>query len=240
MRAGRPKDRRDLDADAEFERARLLARRGDLLVHLALSLVPGAPKYGRLPRSIQADIRAHFRSHAAALEEGRRLLFGAGDRTGVRADVDEAVSACLGGLRGEKSFRFRSPVLPRLPARLRVLVGCAEVLQGGVDAADFVDIDLEAPRVTMVVCDDVEQPVPFVVERVRVDLGRLKVHADRREPQSTPIFFKSRFLPPDDEMRDGLAEFEAALTATGLFADGQPEPPWEKVQPALKAALSGL
>jgi hypothetical protein len=92
----------------------------------------------------------------------------------------------------------------------------------------------------MVVCDDVEQPVPFVVERVRVDLGRLKVHADRREPQSTPIFFKSRFLPPDDEMRDGLAEFEAALTATGLFADGQPEPPWEKVQPALKAALAGL
>jgi hypothetical protein len=96
----------------------------------------------------------------------------------VKTDAATAAAAGLGGMRGEKSFRFRSAVLPRLPARLRVMVGCAEVLQGGVEAADFVDIDLEAPRVTMVVCDDIDQPVPFIMQRIRVDLGRLKVSVD--------------------------------------------------------------
>jgi DNA phosphorothioation-associated putative methyltransferase len=229
--------RDDLGGDAEFQRVSQ-SRRQDLLVHLALTQVPGAPRYKTLPRSIQADIRAFFRSHTTALEEGRRLLFAAGHRSGVRADAEAASSARLGGIWAQKFFRFRSSVLPKLPARLRVMVGCAEVLQGGVDAADFVDIHLEEPRVTMVVCDDIEQSVPFIVERVRVDLGRLKVRADRREPQSTPIYFKSRFLPPDDELRDGLEEFEATLLATGLFVEGQPEPPWEKVQPALKAAMA--
>jgi DNA phosphorothioation-associated putative methyltransferase len=221
----------------EFARA-AEARKEDLLLHLALSQVPGAPKYKTLPRSIQADIRAFFRSHAAALEKGRRLLFAAGDHAGVRADAEAAAATRLGGLRGDKSFRFRAHVLPRLPTRLRVMVGCAEVLQGGVDAADFVDIDLESARVTMVICDDVEQPIPFIVERVIVDLGRLKVSVDRRERGSTPLYFKSRFLPEGDKLLDGQAEVEAALSATGLFEPGLAEPGWDKLAPALKEMLS--
>ena len=231
--------RDELAGDDEFSRV-AEARRQDLLVHLALTQVPGSPKYKTLPRSIQADIKAFFRSHTAGLEEGRRLLFAAGDRAGVRADAEMAAAAGLGGIRGEKSFRFRSDVLHRLPSRLRVMVGCAEVLQGGAGAADFVDIDLEAPQVSMITCDDVEALVPFIVECVRVDLGRLKVSADRRELKSTPIYFKSRYLPSDDEARAEQAEFEAALRATGLFGDGRSEPPWDKVQPALKAALARL
>jgi hypothetical protein len=87
------------------------------------------------------------------------------------------------------------------------MVGCGEVLQGGAEAADFVDIDLDAHRVTMVTCDNIERSVPFIVERVRVDLGRLKVSADRREPESTPIYFKSRYLVP-------------SLLAAGMFEEG--------------------
>jgi DNA phosphorothioation-associated putative methyltransferase len=231
--------RDELANDRDFALA-AETRREDLLVHLALSQVPGAPKYKTLPLSLRTDIRAFFRSHAAGLEEGRRLLFAAGDSAGVKTDAESATAAGMGGLRGQKTFRFRSSVLARLPARLRVMVGCAEVLQGGVEAADFVDIDLAAPRVTMVVCDDIEQAVPFVVERVRVDLGRLRVSADRREPQSTPIYFKSRYLPADDETRPDQEKFEALLSATGLFQEGQPEPSWDKVQPALKSARATL
>jgi DNA phosphorothioation-associated putative methyltransferase len=227
--------RDDLVSDQGFARASEL-RRQDLLVHLALTQVPGALKYKTLPRSIQVDIKSFFRTHAAGLEEGRRLLFAAGDRAGMRADAEAAAAAGLGGMHSERSFRFKSSVLPRLPVRLRVMVGCAEMLQGGVEAAHFVDIDLEAPRVTMVTCDDVEQPLPFIVERVRVDLAKLKVSADRREPQSTPFYFKSRFLPRDEELLEGQAEFEAALQATGLFEPGQPDPPWHLVRPALEAA----
>ena len=69
----------------------------------------------------------------------------------------------------------------------------------------------------MLSCDDMENFVPFVTERVKVDLGRLKVFADRREPETTPVYFKSKFLPRDQVERDRQIEFEYALTATGLL-----------------------
>ncbi|PWB82915.1 MAG: hypothetical protein C3F11_09415, partial [Methylocystaceae bacterium] len=134
--------REDLSGDEAFVTAGRL-RREDLLVHLALMQFPGAPKYRHLPRSIQADLKVFFSGHSAALDESRRLLFAAGDRPGVRADAETAIADGFGGLRGTHYFRFRSDVLARLPPRLRVLVGSAEVLQGGVESSDFVEIDLE-------------------------------------------------------------------------------------------------
>jgi DNA phosphorothioation-associated putative methyltransferase len=226
--------REDLALDEAFAVA-ARHRREDLLVHVALMQFPGAPKYRHLPRSIQADLKAFFRGHAAAMDESRRLLFAAGDRQGVHADAEAAIAEGLGGFRGTHHFRFRSSVLSRLPPRLRVLVGSAEVLQGGVASSDFVEIDLQSPRIVMITCDDVERPVPFVIERTFVDLGRLKVSTDRREPESTPIYFKSRFMPRDDPARETQIFFEAKLAATGLFTPDQREPKWAEV----KNKLSG-
>jgi DNA phosphorothioation-associated putative methyltransferase len=228
--------REDLAADETFAVAGRL-RREDLLVHLALMQFPGAPKYRHLPRSIQADLKSFFSGHSAAMDESRRLLFAAGDRQGVRADVEAAVADSLGGLRGTHHFRFRSTVLSRLPPRLRVLVGSAEVLQGGVESSDFVEIDLEAPRIVMITCDDVDRPIPFVVERTFVDLGRLKVSIDRREPETTPIYFKSRFMPADDPERDRQLNFETALAGTGLFEANLRDPEWREVKAKLDVMI---
>jgi DNA phosphorothioation-associated putative methyltransferase len=178
--------RGELKADEVFARSQD-ARRDDLLVHLALMQFPGSPKYRRLPRSIQADIKALFRNHAAAQEESRRLLFAAGDRAGVNTDVQSAITAGLGEVRNSRWFRFRASTLPHLASRLRVLVGCAEVLQGGVDACDFVEIDLETPRIVMITCDDGDQRIPFVVERTTVDLARLRVSTNKFETNSARL-----------------------------------------------------
>lgn len=207
-------------------------RREDLLVHIALQQFPGSPKYRSLPRSLQTDIKTFFGSLGNATAEATKLLFAAGDKAGVRADAEAAVGAGLGGWRG-KRFRFASSTLPRLPARLRVLVGCAEVLQGGAIGCDFVDVDTETSRVTMITCDNAEQPVPFVVEKLRVDLGRLKVFASRREPETSPIYFKSRFLPRDHSGLDRQIVFEKELESSGLFVEGGPEPKWIDVNAAL-------
>ena len=225
--------REELKDDETFAQ-RHETRRNDLLVHLALTQFPGSPKYRSLPKSIQADIKAFFRNHAAAQEEGRRLLFATGDRAKIRQDVEAALTAPLGAMRGDRWFRFRSSTLPRLPSRLRVLVGCAEVLQGGVDACDFVDIDTEAPRIAMLTCDDVESLIPFVVESVTVDLARQKVSANKHDPYAAPVYFKSRFLPPDDEARDRQIAGEQILVSTGLFKPGGPEPSWQSIEAALK------
>jgi hypothetical protein len=102
-----------------------------------------------------------------------------------------------------------------------------------VESSDFVDIDLEAPRIVMITCDDIERPIPFVIERTFVDLGRLKVSTDRREPESTPIYLKSRFMPADDPARDSQSSFEAKLVATGLFIPDKREPEWAEVKKKL-------
>ncbi len=78
-------------------------------------------------------LRASRRRTASAGH--RRLLFAAGDRDGVRHDIEAAIANSLGGMRGKRYFRFRSTVLPKLSPRLRVLVGSAEVLQGGIEAS---------------------------------------------------------------------------------------------------------
>ena len=77
-------------------------RREDLLVHFALMQFPGAPKYRHLPRSIQTDIKTFLTGHSAALEEGRRLLFAAGDRDGVHHDIEAAIVDRLGGMRRDR------------------------------------------------------------------------------------------------------------------------------------------
>jgi hypothetical protein len=87
--------------------------------------------------------------------------------------------------------------------------------------------------VAMLNCDDMEKFIPFVVERVKVDLGRLKVFADRREPETTPVYFKSRFLPRNQADRERQLEFESTLAATGLFELDAPEPKWSDVKAAL-------
>jgi DNA phosphorothioation-associated putative methyltransferase len=231
--------RNDLATDGGFADA-VRTRREDLLVHFALLQFPGSPKYRSLPRSIRADIKSFFGSNSAVQEEARGFLFAAGDRSGVRSDVEAAIASGLGGMRGERVFRFLATSLARLPARLRVLVGCAEVLQGGLDACDFVDVDLDAPRISMVVCDDVARPVPFVVERIKVDLGRLKVSVDRREPETTPVYFKSRYLPFDHPGRDGQAMVETAMAETNLFGADAREPEWSSVKAALAGTVPNL
>ena len=79
----------------------------------------------------------------------------------------------------------------------------------------------------MITCDDVNDQIPFVIERTFVDLGRLKVSTDRREPETTPIYFKSQFMPADDPGRERQIEFEASLAETGLFEPDKREPEWQ-------------
>ena len=217
--------------DGKALEAAARTRREDLLVHFALTLFPGAPRYATLPRSIQRDVKAFLGSHAAAFADAKALLFSAGRPEAVRAGVDIALGAGLGGMRDDRTFRLHVPSLNRLPAVLRVLVGCAGVLQGGVEAADFVDIKLDGPRLSIITCDDAAKPLPVVVERVRVNLGRLKIRSER--PEGLMLYLKSRYLPPDDPARERQSVFDSAVLATGLVDENGRGPPAHETAPLL-------
>lgn len=195
-------------------------RREDLLIHLALTLFPGAPRYRTLARSIQRDVRAFFGSHAAALGEANALLFSVGKPDIARAAVAGAVDAGLGGMRNAETFRFYAPALNRLPAPLRVLVGCAGVLRGGVEGADFIDIKMDGRRICFIACADATHRRPLYTERTRVDLGRLKVSVD--QPEGMILYLKGRFLPADTPDIDEQRAFDQRLLAAGLVdAEGR-------------------
>jgi DNA phosphorothioation-associated putative methyltransferase len=208
------------------------ARREDLLIHLALTLFPGAPRYTTLARSIQRDVRAFCGSHIAAIQEANALLFSVGKVETVRSAISAAVSAGLGAMRDDETFRMHAPTLNRLPAVLRVLVGCAGVLRGGTEGADFIDTKMDGRRVAFITCVDATARLPIYAERTRVDLGRLRVAVDR--PEGMILYLKGRFLPTDAL---GVAEqlaFDQKLLAAGITDEEGRGPRYAELQDILR------
>ncbi|NJL07071.1 MAG: DNA phosphorothioation-associated putative methyltransferase [Methylacidiphilales bacterium] len=195
-------------------------RREDLLVRFAMLMFPGAPRYATLARSLQRDVKTFFGSHAAALEEARRLMFSAGKPDSMREGVDAAISAGLGAMRDEETFRFAVPVLDRLPPVVRLRVLCGGLLRGGVEGADFVDMKVAAPRLTFIQCLDASSRLPVILEKTRIDLGRTSTNVDR--PDGIALYLKGRYLPVDAPDREEQMEFDSKLLAAGIVTpDGK-------------------
>jgi DNA phosphorothioation-associated putative methyltransferase len=194
--------------------------REDLLIHLALTLFPGAPRYTTLARSIQRDVREFFGSHATAMQEANTLLFSVGNADNVRNGVNVAVAAGLGAMRDARTFRFHASLINRLPPILRVLVGCAGVLRGGAEAADFIDLKMDGRRVSFIACVNAASSLPVYAERTRVDLGRLKVTVDH--PQGVVVYLKGRFMGSDAPGVSEQLSFDKKLIEAGIVdEDGQ-------------------
>lgn len=208
------------------------ARREDLLIHLALTLFPGAPRYMTLPRSIQRDVRAFFGSHASAIQEANTLLYSVGKADTVRGGISAAVAAGLGAMRDDHTFRIYAPTLNRLPAVLRVLVGSAGVLRGGAEGADFIDIKLDGRRVAFIACVDARVRLPIYTERTRVDLGRQKVSVD--QPVGMILYLKGRYLPADSPERADQLVFDRKLIDGGICDDEGRGPHYEKLREILR------
>jgi DNA phosphorothioation-associated putative methyltransferase len=219
-------------ANRDHLAAAAAARREDLLIHLALTVFPGAPRYTTLARSIQRDLRAFFGSHTAAMQEANALLFSVGKAETVCEGISAAVTARLGAMRDGNTFRMHAPVLNRLPAVLRVLVGCAGVLRGGTEGADFIDIKTDGRRVAFIACTDATARLPVYTERTRVDLGRLRVTVD--QPEGMILYLRGRFLPADSP---GLIEqlvFDQKLIDAGVVDEEGKGPRYGELQELLR------
>jgi DNA phosphorothioation-associated putative methyltransferase len=212
-------------------------RREDLLIHLALTLFPGAPRYTTLARSIQRDLRAFFGSHAAAVQEANALLFSVGMADTVRDGLSAAVTASLGAMRDGNTFRMHAPVLNRLPAVLRVLVGCAGVLRGGTEGADFIDIKMDGRRVGFIACTDATARLPVYTERTRVDLGRLRVTVDH--PEGMILYLKGRFLPSDAPGAAEQSLFDQKLIDAGIVDQEGKGPRYAELQGMMRRRKAG-
>lgn len=154
-----------------------IGRQEDLLVYFALEHFRRRRPYAHLPDRLRRDVRCFFGNITRARTAGKRALFAAGDT----ARVEEAALFChdelgIGKLDERHHLTFHQSVLGESLPLIRIVVGCALQLFSDVGAVDLIQIHLQSGKVTFLVYDDFEgSRIPRLVERVKVDLPRLRV-----------------------------------------------------------------
>jgi DNA phosphorothioation-associated putative methyltransferase len=216
------------------------SRKEDLLVYFALQQFEQRQTYAAFSDELRRDIRTFFGSYQNAQAEARQLLFSAGNRELVRQLCREAAGNGLGWLEKDRALYLHTSLVERLPAVLRVYVGCGSYLYGDVTSADVIKIHIDSAKLTLLLCDDFEgKPLPRLRERIKMRFRDQEVerflYGTAYEPPY--LYQKSRFMTEDFPHYAEQIAFERALEALHLFdlADGLGPPP-QLFEERLKAA----
>lgn len=196
-------------------------RRDDLLVFLALRLFGKRKPYRQLDSGIQRDIRAHFGDYARA----QALAMQALEEVASPASLDQASQFAseqgLGYYRPSDYLQLHVSLVARLPAVLRIYVGCGVVLHGGIDGVDLVKIHLRSGKLSLLKFDDFDgKALPLLTERIKLKLRSQDIDYFIYGAESVlppPLYNKSRYL---NEECPGFAEqiaFDEALAELALF-----------------------
>lgn len=111
-------------------------------------------------------------------------------------------------------------LVEQLPPLLRIYVGCAALLYGDYRHADLVKIHIGSGKVSLMRYDDfVGQPLPRLVERVKIKLRDLDIdYFAYGEAYAPPfLFHKSRYINEEFLSYPEQVAFEQALDGLGLF-----------------------
>jgi len=201
--------------DLEKSRAE---RREDLLVYFALTLFSGRKNYTELPQILQRDVKAFFGSHANALLEARELLFTAGNDALVRNASEEAVDEGYGYFISDTAFQFHSSALEKLPAVLRVFVGCGETLYGDISGADLFKIHIGSKKLTLHFYDDFSLPLPELKQRVKINMQSQSVkNFDYRNGKRQYLFMKSLYMENEHPQFAEQSKFDRAIMKFDQF-----------------------
>ncbi len=169
------------------------------MVYLALANFRRKIPFRHLPSSLQADIKTFFGSYQRALGLGREKLFALG-QPGAVAQLCEEFEH---GWQDEHSLYIHRTLIEDLPAELRVLLGCAEILEGDLSQADIIKIHKQSSKVTLLMYQDFDRrSFPQLIERIKINLADQSVQYFRsfwrmidRRCSATNIDLLVRFIP---------------------------------------------
>lgn len=202
------------------------ARRDDLIVHFALTLFPGALKYGSLPASIQRDVRTFFGSLASVVETAKAELLSLRDKAVLEEAYAQAAS--LGYASYENgTLRFMAENLEHLPVKVRIVAGCAEIVHHGFSLLDLIEIGPEQGVVRGLDCDIAESALPAVRASVEVDLARSKSRL--RTFDGKVLYLKSRYLHRGHPGLEKQATADRRLLELGIVDGNGNGPPADRI-----------
>ena len=196
------------------------ARTDDVTVMLALHMFSKRRPFRSLGQQLQRDVKALFGSLSRAQTVARELLFSVGNVSQLETACSQAASLGLGWLEPGHSLQLHTSLVTRLPAILRVYLGCATALFGDLSSVDLVKLHIQSGKVTLMRFDNFAgSPLPIMTERIKVRLRDQEMDFFTYGAGFPPpfLYFKSRFI---NEEYPNFAEqlaFEKSLEDLKIF-----------------------
>ena len=193
-------------------------RRQDLMVYLALAQFDERVRFGRLPRSLQRDVRAFFGAYKRGCAAADELLFS----LGTPDVVDTACKQSKVGKRTPSALYVHKSALSALSPVLRLYEGCASGIMGRVNGANIIKLHCGQPRVSYLAYPDFDTCAhPALAWAMTVHLQtfqmRLRDYGSRR---NRPILHrKELFVSPDYPAFRKFARLTRIEEAKGLYQE---------------------
>lgn len=214
-------------------------RRADILVMLALRIFERRRQLATLDNAFARDVRVFFRSMREAETAARELLFSIQDQASILEACTTATVAGLGYFEDGQALHIHTSLVGRLPAVLRVYVGCASAMAGDLSTYDLAKIHVGTGKVTLLQYDDFEgKPLPSLLRRVKVRFRDQATDLFEYGGQfeSTLLFQKSRYINEEFPRYAEQVAFEEDLVMADLSDDPTHGPTVSAFDERLRAA----
>ena len=169
----------------------------DLLSYFALQTFARRKAYRHLQAGLQKDIKAFFGDYKSALALAQSLLFRISSVESIVSACRQAAEQGLGHLDDDLALHLHTSMVQRLPALLRIYIGCAVMLYGDIEQSDLVKIHSQSGKLSLMRYDDfTDKPLPLLLERVKINLRRqsFEIFHYGEEYQPTCLYLKARYI----------------------------------------------
>ena len=179
----------------------------DICVHLALQRFSSLKSYRNLEKTLQYNIKSFWGDYARALADSNELIADLADVIKLDYAAKIASEKGLGYWVPNESFYCSAYFINRIPALLRLYLGCGQILYGDISSADIIKLHLQSKKISLIKFDNFLLKIPLITERIIINLREQKIKVIRNKQQNSNLlqyfYCKSRVMNEDLE---GYAE----------------------------------
>lgn len=215
------------------------SRSADIMLFLAMMQFEKRKPYRHLENRLQRDIRFFFGDYSSAQGLARQALYSLADVTVIDKACREASDKGLGWIEESQSLQLHVSLVERLPAVLRIFVGCATVMFGDIAIFDLIKIHVRSGKVSLMKYEDFEHSaLPRLEQRVKVKLRDLDIDIFDYgiEYPPTLLYLKSRYINEEYPHYAKQIAFEEGLESLNLFDFSGYGPPEAQFRQKLERA----
>ena len=190
-------------------------RKEDLIYFFAMSLFQKRKDRKITNSELLNDIKYFFGNKTTAENEAKDYLYQLVETDNITNAANCILNSSIPHFYNtDHSIIFHKRFINDIPLLLRLYVGCATILYGGLDEIDLVKIHFKSGKVSFMGYDEFyDSLLPTLRERIKVNLWNQKVdYFDYIIEDKRPILFDSSvFLSKDHENFKKKQSFEKRL-----------------------------